>query len=85
MSVTLHIDRLVLDAIDLAPGTQGALEAAIHTELTRLVGEAQVAGRLGQSRAQPLARAPSIGLGAALAPAELGRDIASAIVRGIGA
>jgi hypothetical protein len=83
--VTLHIDRLVLDGIDLASGQEAAVEAAIEHELTRLLTEAHIAGRLSQPTAQPLATAPALALGAPLAPAALGCDIASAIVRGIGA
>jgi hypothetical protein len=40
MNVRLHIDRVVLDGIEVAAGDRPRLQAALETELTRLVAEA---------------------------------------------
>jgi hypothetical protein len=36
--IELHVDRLVLDGIDLGPGDAPRVRAAVERELTRLLG-----------------------------------------------
>ena len=39
MNINLHIERLILDGIDLAPLQRHQLRAAVENELTRLLSE----------------------------------------------
>lgn len=39
MNVTLHIDALVIEGLELTAGDRAALQAAFETELTRLITE----------------------------------------------
>lgn len=83
MTVTLHIDRLVLD--DLAIGThQGPLvQAAIEAELARLLTDGAAAGHLFRDANAAFVRTAPI-----LDPAgdveRLGTQIGHAIAQGIG-
>lgn len=84
MNIDLHIERLVLDGVDTAPGQQHLLGAAVETELTRLLVEGGLAHRLSGGGALPSVVGPAIQLNAANDPAQLGRQIAGAVYGGLG-
>ncbi len=42
MNIHLHIDRLVLDGLDIAPHQRHVLQAAVEAELSRLLGESGI-------------------------------------------
>jgi hypothetical protein len=75
MKVRLHIDRLVVEGLDVPH--RGKLQAAVEHELATLIVE-QGLGAI-TSIAVPSVRAPSIDVGG-----ELGTNIAGAIYGAIG-
>jgi hypothetical protein len=77
MNVRLHIDRLILEGIDVPHGGQ-AVRAAVEQELTRLIGEG---GLPQQSIATPVIRAPQINV---TTPSNLGPAIGRAVWGGLG-
>jgi hypothetical protein len=83
MKVRIHIDRLVIDGLDLRHGGRGHLRAAVEQELARLVGENGLAAPLKAGIAVPSLPAP--GIEASGSPADLAAAIAGAVYRSVGA
>ena len=82
--VTLHIERLIVDGIDIASGQRHLLIAAVETELGRLLSEGGVAPQLTNGGALARIVSPAIQLKGGDGPAQLGRQIAGAVYGGIG-
>jgi hypothetical protein len=83
VNVELHIDRLVLEGIDLDHAQRPVLQAALEAELGRLIGEGGV-GSLAAGGAVPSVRAEGFQMSGDGNPAQLGRQIAGAVYGGIG-
>ena len=83
-SIHLHIERLVLDGVDIAPGQRHVLQASVTTELTRLLTDGGLAPGLAQGIALPRLSAGGIQLTGDSNPAQLGRQIAQSVYGGIG-
>ena len=83
MNVELHIDRLVLEGIDLDPAQRPLLQAALEAELGRLIGEGGV-GSLAAGGAVPSVKAEGFQMSGDGNPAQLGRQIAGSVYGGIG-
>lgn len=79
MNVRLHIDRLVLEGVDVPH--RDALQLAVETELARLIGERGL-GTVQQSIAMPSVRAPQIN--ASSNSIRTGEAIAAAVHGAIG-
>jgi hypothetical protein len=79
VKVNLHIDRLVLEGIDLHHAQRPLLQAAVEAELGRLLAEGG-AGNLATGGAVPSVRAEGFEIG----PARLGTQIARSVYGGIG-
>lgn len=84
MSVSLHIDRLVLDGLPLAPGQAPLVQAAVEAELARLFAERGIGSGWREGGALPYARGAAIQMTPGGAPAQLGARIAQSIYGGIG-
>ena len=82
MNVHLHIDRLVIDGIDIAD--QQALTTALQAELARLLTEQGVAAPLENGGAWASLPPATLALTGNPTSAQIGRDIAQAIFGGIG-
>lgn len=83
MKVRLHIDRLVLDGLDVPYGARAALRAAVERELAGRIARGGLATALAAGTAVPSIGAPQ--MQASRNPVQLGTDIARAVYRGIGA
>ena len=83
MKIDLHIERLVLDGVDTAPGQRDLLRAAVETELTRLLLEGGLAYR-PNGGALPGIVGPAIQIHVGNDPLQLGRQIAGAVYGGLG-
>lgn len=83
MNVELHIDRLVLEGIDLDPAQRPLLQAALEAELRRLIGEGGV-GSLAAGGAVPSVKAEGFQMSGDGNPAQLGRQIAGSVYGGMG-
>jgi hypothetical protein len=84
MNVNLHIDRLVLDGVQLAPNQRHFLQASIEAELTRLISQGGVAPAMNQGLAVPKISADHLQLSTGATPAQLGQQIAASVYSGIG-
>lgn len=82
MSVRVHIDRLVLDGVHVRAADRPHLQAAIETELARLIAGGGLSPELAQGVAVPSVRAPQIAL--ASDAKRLGTSIAGAVYGGVG-
>ncbi|MEK9141330.1 MAG: hypothetical protein AAB308_09780 [Nitrospirota bacterium] len=84
MNINLHIERLVLDGVNIAPEQRPALQAAVEGELSRLLTEGGVSSSLVQGVAVPRLSAHDMQLTRTSSPIELGQQIAQSVYGGIG-
>lgn len=83
MNINLHIDRLVLDGIHIAPGQRHLLQASVTTELTRMLNNGGLAGNLVDGATLPQLSTNNIEL-TDKKPNQLGQQIAQSVYGGIG-
>ena len=83
MNINLHIERLVLDGINIAPGQRDLLQASITTELTQLLNNAGLADNLVEGVSLARLSTSSIQL-TGNSPTQLGQQIAQSVYGGIG-
>lgn len=86
MNAQIHIDRLVLDGLDVPYAQRPALQAALESELARLVSEGGITpGLAGSGGSLARVAGGSIELGEGSSdPTALGGQIARAIYGSIG-
>ena len=82
MKIDLHIDRLVLDGIDLDHAQRPHLQAAVEAELGRLLAEGGLGALAGGGVVHSL-KAGGFEISSDGNPAQLGRQIAGAVYGGI--
>ena len=82
MNINLHIERLVLDGLNIAPGQRDLLQASVTTELTQLLNNAGLTGNLVEGVSLPRLFASSIQL-TGKCPTQLGQQIAQSVYGGI--
>jgi len=82
MNIRLHIDRLVLEGLDVPSASRAALGAALEQELARLIAAGGLAPWLAGGTAVPSMDAPPID--APGSPHQLGTAIAGALYAGMG-
>ncbi|HSS48479.1 MAG TPA: hypothetical protein VLX28_05995 [Thermoanaerobaculia bacterium] len=83
MNVNLHIERLILDGIDVEPAQRPLLQAALERELGRLLAQGGVGPALAAGGAVPSVQAGDFQMGASGNPRQLGRQIARAVHGGL--
>jgi hypothetical protein len=83
MNINLHIERLVLDGVNLAPGQRQLLQASVETELTRLLTAGGLSANLAQGTALPRLSTSGIQM-TGNNPTQMGRQIAQSVYGGIG-
>jgi hypothetical protein len=84
MNVNLHIERLVLDGVDIAPGQRPLVQAAVEAELARLLAAGGLSPALTEGGALHRVPANAIQLNSGADSADLGRQIAGSVYGGIG-
>ena len=82
MNINLHIERLILDAVPVARHQVPMIEAALQSELARLLSQSNA---LPEPRggATPMVRAPGFQLERRVIPHNLGRQIAESVYASI--
>ena len=84
MNINLHIERLILDGLELGPAQGALIQAAVEAELGRLLGEHGLSAQLANGAVLPSVRAGGLQLAQGAAPAQIGEQIAQAVYGGIG-
>ena len=84
MDIKIDIERLILEGISLAAGQRAQLQAAVETELARLLAAGGVSPDLRSGGAVPSLRANPFRLSGDSSPSHLGKQIARAVYGGIG-
>ena len=84
MRVELHIERLVLDGLEVAPGQGDRLRGAVAAELGRLLRQGALAPALAAGGARPHLAGGVLRPAAEGGGARLGRQIARAAYDGLG-
>jgi len=83
MNINLHIERLVLDGVNIAPGQRHLLQASVETELTRLLSNGGLTPAFIQGLALPRITVKAIQLPGNNAT-QIGQRIAQSVYGGIG-
>ena len=86
-SITIHIERLILDGLPIAPVRpyqRRTLQAAFEAELTRLIMNGELAFDLRTGGMRKQLPAGVLALNADEAVETLGKKLAQAVYRGIG-
>ncbi|MFF0148741.1 hypothetical protein ATK36_5936 [Amycolatopsis sulphurea] len=84
MTIEVHIDRIVLDGLEVPPGQSRALGEAVRAELARLLGEAP-RGTWRASRHARRIDVPGLRLGGHHTVSSLGEEIARCLGTGLNA
>ena len=84
MNINLHIERLILDGVDIAPGQRHLLQGAVEAELTRLLTTGGLSPDLVGGVAVPRISAGNMQLRAGNNATQLGQQIAQSVYGGIG-
>jgi hypothetical protein len=84
MNISLHIERLVLDGLNIGPGQGDQVKVAVEAELTRLLTNGGLDDALQSGGALPRVRTGGIEVANNENPARLGEQIAGAVYGGIG-
>lgn len=82
MKINLHIERLILDGVNIAPSQRDLLQASVITELTRLLNNGGLADNIVEGAAFPRLSTNSIQL-TDNKPKQLGQQIAQSVYGGI--
>jgi hypothetical protein len=83
-TIRVHIERLVLEGVPLAPGEGPRLQAALEAELGRLIAAHGLDAGLLSGGARPALRAGTLSPAPGDDAQGLGRGIARAVFEGIG-
>jgi hypothetical protein len=84
MNINLHIERLVLDGLNIESGHGAVVKEAVEAELARLFSEGGLAPGLQSGGAWSNIQPVSIALNGNENPLRLGQEIARSIYAGIG-
>jgi hypothetical protein len=82
-AVRLHIGRLSLDGFSLEPGQERRVRASLEKELGRLLTEEALPDRLRSGGAVPYLPGGALNIAGWKDPADLGRQIARALMKGL--
>lgn len=84
MNINLHIERLILDGVNVPHGQRHLLRANVEAELGRLMSKGGVPPSLENGGAVPSVSAKGIQTTGGNDPAQLGQQIARSVYGGIG-
>jgi hypothetical protein len=83
MAINLHIERLVLDGLPITRHQGGQIQAAIETELARLLSTPGFASQLNSGYAVPAMKANPINLSPQSDVEQMGSQIAQSVYHSI--
>jgi hypothetical protein len=82
-SVTLHVERLVLQGFSFAPRAGAKVEQAFHSEVNRLLGSGELQLTALSAQALDKLRLDDLSVGSNAQPEQVGRALAAALLRGL--
>ncbi len=85
MKTEFHIERVILEGVELEPGRIDEVREAISVELSDLFRDGAIATELAGGGARPRLRGGRIDHESGASPRGLGRAIARAVYDGVGA
>ncbi len=80
MNITINLEQIILDGIDIAPSQRPRLQVAIEAELSRLLQEKGIPRQLHQEKAIACLPA-SVKVTKGDKPEQMGREIAQSIYK----
>lgn len=84
MNINLHIDRLILDGLDYGHDQRPLLQAAVQTELGRLLTAGGLSNEIANAGAIPRVAGQAIEVRQQNGPHDTGRRIAASVYGAIG-
>ena len=84
MNINLHIEKLVLEGLEIGPGQGAKVKATVEAELSRLLQEGEISSRLQGGGALPNIRITPVKVSGNANPKALGAQIAQSVYGGIG-
>jgi hypothetical protein len=78
-AINLHIERIILDGIDLAPSDYHVLQTALQAELTRLLSNGSITDDLIGAGTVPHINAGTLTVTENSTPAEIGTLLAQTV------
>ena len=84
MNINLHIDRLVLDGVSVAPHQRADLKAAVEVALRQQLANQGIGSAMQMNSHHRLVSGGSISVENSHKPVSLGQQIGNAVYGGIG-
>ena len=84
MKINLHIERLVLDGVDIESHQKNELKAAVEIELRQQLANQGIGSTIQSSYSRQSVRETPILIENICKPARLGQQIGNAVYRGLG-
>lgn len=84
MNINLHIERLVLDGVNIAAGEGHLLQSTVTAELTRMLTDGGLKSSIAHGTALLCISTSGIQLTGNNNPTQLGQQIAQSVYGGIG-
>lgn len=84
MNINVHIERLVLDGLNIGPDQGAQVKAGVEVELSRLLREGGLLPDFQGGGVIPKVRANPAQISGEATPSSLGQEIARAVYGGIG-
>jgi hypothetical protein len=84
MNIRIHIERLILEGLPITHSQVPLVQAAVESELARLLTENGLGESLQAGGAMPSVRANGMQLASGSKPAQIGTQIAQSVYSGIG-
>jgi hypothetical protein len=84
VNVNLHVERLVLDGINVEPAQRPVLQEALEAELRRLLTEGGIGAGLAAGGMVPSVKTNAFEMSGEGSPVRLGQQIARSVYGGIG-
>jgi len=84
MNINVHIERLILDGLPVATAQGPLVQAAVESEISRLLGADGLSASLRAGGALPSVAGGTIQLSGNPGPVDLGKQIAAAVSAALG-
>ncbi len=83
MNINLHIDRIILEGLAIAPGQKRSVQIALQAQLAELIAGSGISHSLAEGGSIPEATVPALHLLDQHNPTQLGTQIARSVHQGL--